>query len=206
MENPRGGKYAVNEPRICGQDILSSGPGRVVLAELATGLTKRSAEHFQRLIGCRNLSLEAALVQQSFAGHPSHQLIGSRFGCRNLSQNFDTVVGNSHRVLPLRAETVVSSDNGPAVRKQAGIRAARIDHWFNRKCHAGGQFDSGSRASVMQDLRIFMKSATNPVTAVFAHHRKAVAFCVSLNDITDISESGFPGVLNRYLSSWLHSR
>src|ERR1039457_5329216 len=71
---------------------------------------------------------------------------------------------------------MIFRDPAPAGAKNAPLPLARIDHRFNREHHSGSNLETGLGLAVMQNLRVFMIHAADSMSAVFAHHRKSLAF------------------------------
>src|SRR2546428_11593069 len=109
-------------------------------------------------------------------------------GARRNRQNLVARCGNQHRVLPLRREAVVLGDDGPAVGKLADRRLAGVDHGFDRESHSLLKARTGSRAPVMQDLRLLVELAPDPMAAELSHHAVSVAFGVLLDGRPDVAQ------------------
>ena len=65
---------------------------------------------------------------------------------------------------------------------------SRVHHGFYRKAHARLQGDPGSGFAVVQDLRLLVEFATDPMAAVLTHHRVVARFDKTLNAVPDISQ------------------
>src|SRR5690606_5883908 len=77
----------------------------------------------------------------------------------------------------------------PVVRQQAHVAPAGIDHRLDGEGHAGPEFHARARLAVMQHLRVLVEDPADAVTAVFAHHRVAMAFGVPLDGMADVAEA-----------------
>src|SRR5437879_3124593 len=103
-------------------------------------------------------------------------------------QDLAARTGDQYRVLPLRREAVVLGDDGPAVGKLADRRLAGVDHGFDRESHSLLKARTGSRAPVMQDLRLLVELAPDPMAAELSHHAVSVAFGVLLDGRPDVAQ------------------
>src|ERR1022692_5182132 len=107
--------------------------------------------------------------------------IGSR-------QHFVPLVGDQHRVLPLRGKTVIRGHDGPAVGEAANAGAAGVDHRLDGENHPRLQLETGAGPAVVQDLRLFVELPPDAVTAEFPDDGKAVAFGMALYGRADVAQ------------------
>ena len=63
----------------------------------------------------------------------------------------------------------------PAVRKNAKFFSSGVDHRLDREDHAGLHDSAGAELAVMADLRIFVETDSDPVTAEFTNDAAALA-------------------------------
>lgn len=91
-------------------------------------------------------------------------------------------------MLPLCGETAVPGFDGPLIGHRTNVAPADVDHRLDRKDHAGFQFGSGARATIMKHLRVFMKDRADAMAAVFTHDAIALCFSVLLDRVTDIAQ------------------
>src|SRR5258706_12170581 len=105
-------------------------------------------------------------------------------------QDFIAGLRYEHGVLPLRRQAVVLRHYRPAVRQLADAGAAGVDHWFDGERHARDQLQSGARTAVVQDLRLFMEFAADPVTAKFAHDAAAITLGAALDRVANVAQAG----------------
>src|SRR5712691_1159799 len=123
------------------------------------------------------------------AGGDSMELMSRRGRrARRNRQNLVPCRGHKHRVFPLRREAVVLGDDGPAVGKLADRRLAGVDHGFDRESHSLLKARAGSYAPVMQDLRLLVELAPDPMAAELSHHAVSVAFGVLLDGRPDVAQ------------------
>src|ERR1019366_5552004 len=54
----------------------------------------------------------------------------------------------------------------------------------------GSNLETGVGLAVMQNLRVFMIHAADSMSAVFAHHRKSLAFGQALDRMADVAQMG----------------
>src|SRR6266853_2995402 len=108
-------------------------------------------------------------------------------------QDLESRSGDEDGVLPLRRQAVVLGDDGPAVGELADRRLAGVDNRFDREDHSGLEARAGSRASVVQNLRFFVKFSPDSMAAELAHDAVAVAFGVPLDCRPDVTKKS-PGV------------
>ena len=99
-----------------------------------------------------------------------------------------TGIRNKDGMFPLGREAMVSSDDSPVIRHEFYFFATRINHGFNSKSHTRPQPFFGARGTVVQNLRVLVKLATNTMTAVFPNHRTMVAFGVLLDRMAYITK------------------
>ncbi len=69
---------------------------------------------------------------------------------------------------------MVGGDDRPAIGQAANAGPARVDHRFDGEDHSGLKLQTRARASVMQDLRLFMKLPADAVATVFMNYRITV--------------------------------
>ena len=93
-------------------------------------------------------------------------------------------------MFPLGGKTSVFGYSRPAVRKNAKFFSSGVDHRLDREDHAGLHDSAGAELAVMADLRIFVETDSDPVTAEFTNDAAALRFDKMLNCIADISEMG----------------
>ncbi len=98
-------------------------------------------------------------------------------------------IGDKYGVFPLGRQTAVLGDDGPIIRQQLHMAFAGIDHWFDGERHAGLQCLTGTRLSIVQDLRILVKFPANTVSAIFPHDGIMARFSVLLDGMTDVPET-----------------
>src|SRR5258706_5369537 len=91
-------------------------------------------------------------------------------------------------MFPLRRQTVVLGDDSPAVSERADVGESGIDHRLDGEGHAGLVNKPGTRTSIMQDLRLLVESASDTMTAEFAHHAVSILFRAALDGMADIAE------------------
>src|SRR5205807_6369448 len=103
-------------------------------------------------------------------------------------QHLVAVVGDEHRMFPLRRKAVVGGHDGPAIGQTANAGPAGIDHRLDRENHSRLQLESRPGPPVMQNLRLLVELAADAVTAEFTHHGKAVAFGVALYRRADVAQ------------------
>ena len=63
-----------------------------------------------------------------------------------------------------------------------------IDHWFDSESHSWDDLNTFSTSPVMQNLRVFVETPADPVSAVLSDHRETFGFRIVLNNRPDISE------------------
>jgi hypothetical protein len=154
----------------------------------------------QLLLSCRQLGTQRGCQQAQRVGtgrgiHPSgrsadvaDQRRRGRAAVGN-GQHLVPVVGDDHRMFPLRRQRAVARDDSPAVRQFGYGGAAGIHHRLDGEDHAGLQFHAGAGFAVVEHLRILVELATDAVTAEFPHHRKTVRFGMPLYHVTDIAQA-----------------
>jgi hypothetical protein len=84
----------------------------------------------------------------------------------------------------------IFGDHGPAVRQKLHISFAGVDHGFDGEGHTGLKGYPGAGCTIVQDLRVFMEAATDPVTAVLLHHRVTVRLDELLDRMPDVAQVG----------------
>jgi len=72
------------------------------------------------------------------------------------------------------------------------VALAGIDHRLNRESHAGFEDMAGARATVVQDLRLFVKFPADPMATKFTDHGIALRFGMTLDCMADITQ-GYTG-------------
>src|SRR6476646_3017624 len=90
------------------------------------------------------------------------------------------------RVLPLRRQRMVGSDDRPAVGEAADAGTAGVDHRLDRERHAGLQLEPRAGAAVVQHLRLLVELPADAVAAELADDRKAMALRVALDRVADV--------------------
>lgn len=113
---------------------------------------------------------------------------GGRRAFRRYRQNFVSGFSDENRMFPLGGKTSVFGYSRPAVRKNAKFFSSGVDHRLDREDHAGLHDSAGAELAVMADLRIFVETDSDPVTAEFTNDAAALRFDKMLNCIADISE------------------
>lgn len=91
-------------------------------------------------------------------------------------------------MFPLRRQAVILGNNRPTVGQQSDVGFSGIDHRFDCKRHAFFKFEARSAFAVVQHLWLFVKDFADSVSAILAHHRKAVFFDVLLHGRANITE------------------
>src|SRR6266705_2955608 len=87
---------------------------------------------------------------------------------------------------------MVLGDDGPAVCKFADRRLAGVDHRFDGESHSRLETRAGSRASIVQNLRLFVEFSPDSMAAELAHDAVAVGFGMLLDRRADVTEKS-PG-------------
>src|SRR6266581_2910930 len=87
---------------------------------------------------------------------------------------------------------MVLGDDGPAVCKFADRRLAGVDHRFDGESHSRLETRAGSRASIVQNLRLFVEFSPDSMAAELAHDAVTVAFGMLLDRRADVTEKS-PG-------------
>ena len=83
---------------------------------------------------------------------------------------------------------MILGHHGPAIIQEPHVTLAGVDHGLDGECHAGGQFEAGSRFAIMQDLGVFMVYPADAVSTVFTHHGKMVALGEYLDGVADVAQ------------------
>src|SRR3546814_7642615 len=63
-----------------------------------------------------------------------------------------------------------------------------VDRRLDGEGHVLFQDHAGTRAAVMQHLRVLVVHPADAVTAVFAHHREALGLDIALDRVTDVAQ------------------
>eukprot|EP01132_Coremiostelium_polycephalum_P018763 gene18762-biopygen10162 len=92
-------------------------------------------------------------------------------------------------MFPLRRQAVVPRHHRPAILQAAHLGAALVEHRLNGKHHAFTQFEPGTGAAEVQDLRVLVHLAANAMPAIFTHHAVAVALGMVLDGVADIPQA-----------------
>ena len=93
-------------------------------------------------------------------------------------------------MFPLGGKRTVFGNHRPAVGEDAQVAFALVNHRFDSKNHAGLQNQALAFAAVVQDLRGFVKAASDAVAAKFLHDGIARVFGNLLAGVADIAERG----------------
>ena len=93
-------------------------------------------------------------------------------------------------MFPLGGKRTVFGNHCPAVGEDAQVAFALVNHRFDSKNHAGFQNQALAFAAVVQDLRGFVKAASDAVAAKFLHDGIARVFGNLLAGVADIAERG----------------
>src|SRR5579872_993962 len=109
-----------------------------------------------------------------------------------LRQREDFNAGCRHPdgMFELRRQRAIPRHCGPAVRQDLHMRLAEIDHRLDREEHAGAQLHAFAGAADMNDVRLVMEHAPQPMTAEIAHHAHALWLDIALNRMTDVACGG----------------
>ena len=76
-------------------------------------------------------------------------------------------------MFPLSGQASVFGDDGPTIAHFFNVSLACIDHGLDGESHTDFEFIQGTRFSIMQNLRLFVKDAANAMTAKFSNNGKA---------------------------------
>jgi len=83
---------------------------------------------------------------------------------------------------------MIFGNHCPSIRQQSGLGSTRVNHWLYRKRHSGFDLKALTDGSVVQDLRVFMKTSADAVATILSHHRKSSGLGMLLYYRTDIAE------------------
>ena len=87
----------------------------------------------------------------------------------------------------LSRELAIAGDRRPSVGQHLHLCLALVDHRLDREDHAAAQFQPFARLAVVQDVRRFVKAASDAVSAEVAHHLRASLLGVALDGSTDVA-------------------
>src|SRR5205085_3007236 len=96
-------------------------------------------------------------------------------------KNLDAVLGDADRMLELRRQRTVARHRGPAVGQDFYMRLAEIDHRLDGEEHAGLQHHAFAGPADMDDVRLVVEHASQPMAAEIAHHAHALRFDKALD-------------------------
>src|SRR5262245_45841364 len=80
---------------------------------------------------------------------------------------------------------MVARDHRPAVGQQPDLAPAGVDHRLDRESHAGLERQAGVGLSVVQYLRVFVKTPPDAVAAILPHDAVVVGLDKALDGVTD---------------------
>ena len=92
-------------------------------------------------------------------------------------------------MLPLRGKGLILGDHRPAIRQQADVASARIDHRLNGEGHAGHQLQAGAGFAVVQYLGVFVVDAADAMPTVLSDHGKVIRLRVGLDGMPDVAQA-----------------
>src|SRR5688572_33270865 len=85
---------------------------------------------------------------------------------------------------------MVLGDDGPSVAQQLHVAPPGVDHRLDSEGHAGFEFEAGARLTVMKDLGVLVEDPADPVAAVLANDRIALALDKGLDGVAEVAEAG----------------
>ena len=82
---------------------------------------------------------------------------------------------------------MISGDDGPIIGQQPCFFFTRVYHRLDGEGHAFSQLHSRTRFPIVQNLRVFVKTFADAMTAIFPHDRKIIPFSALLDGVTNIA-------------------
>src|SRR5262252_8185258 len=89
----------------------------------------------------------------------------------------------------MRGATAIGCLDRPLVRHQTCSAASGVEHRLDGKDHSGTQLDTCARLAMMQDVRILVKVAPDPMTDVLAYDAIPITFGVGLDGRANVAEA-----------------
>src|SRR4051794_38136612 len=98
-------------------------------------------------------------------------------------KNLDAIGGPARPGLELRRQRTVAGHRGPAVGQDFDVRLAEVDHRLDRKEHARFQRYALAGPANMDDVRLVVEHAPEPMAAEIAHHAHALRLDKALDRV-----------------------
>src|SRR5690606_26821488 len=92
-------------------------------------------------------------------------------------------------MLKLSRHFSILGNNCPAVLKQTTVTTAKVNHWFNSKCHSRFHLRTSTTFTNVNNLRLFMKLTTDTMAAILFHYSVTMISCNLLNYSADITNA-----------------
>src|SRR5882757_10899625 len=105
-------------------------------------------------------------------------------------KNLDAVGGDADRMFELRRQRAVAGHRGPAVGEDFDVRLAEIDHRLDGEEHARFQRHALAGPAYMDDVRLVVEHAPEPMAAEISHHAHALRLDKTLDGVADIAGGG----------------